>query len=397
MSNPLAMSDEDFAKQMPPGTDTEAPQTTQTQTSVTEEKPVVEAPVTETPAVETKEPEAPATEPEVQSTEAPTPVEGGTVEEPPKPTDPAVPETPKPTEKPATDQPKKEGTEETKPTGSAIDYEGFYKQIMTPFKANGKTIELKNPQEALQLMQMGANYTRKMQDIAPHRKVLMMLETNGLLDEGKLSYLIDLDKKNPDAIKKLVKDAGINPMDIDTEAEPAYREGNHRVTDEEVAFHNHLDNLKSTDVGKETIRIIVNDWDQASKDALWKTPHVMELINQQRESGLYDQVATEINRQRTLGRIGPEVPFLQAYEHVGKAMEAAGAFSNLVQTPAPQAAPVPVATRVAAPKPQVTNNDRAAAASQTKTVPKPATQIVNPLELSDEDFLKQMGQFTGRL
>lgn len=59
-----------------------------------------------------------------------------------------------------------------------------------------ETIELRDSSEAVQLMQKGANYTRKMQDIAPHRKVLLMLENNGLLDEGKLSYLIDLEKKN---------------------------------------------------------------------------------------------------------------------------------------------------------------------------------------------------------
>ena len=51
-------------------------------------------------------------------------------------------------------------------------------------------------------MQMGAGYGRKLQDMQPHLKTLRMLEKNNLLDEGKLSYLIDLDQKNPDAIKK---------------------------------------------------------------------------------------------------------------------------------------------------------------------------------------------------
>ena len=99
-----------------------------------------------------------------------------------------------------------ESDKESTPTESEkTDYEAFYKEVMTPFKANGKLIELRNPAEAVQLMQMGANYTRKMQAIQQHRKVLTMLENNGLLDEGKLSFLIDIEKKNPDAIQKLVK------------------------------------------------------------------------------------------------------------------------------------------------------------------------------------------------
>jgi hypothetical protein len=143
---------------------------------------------------------------------------------------------------------------------------------MAPFKANGKLIQLKDPSEVIQLMQMGANYTRKLQDIQPHRKVLLMLENNGLLDEGKLSFLIDLEKKNPEAIKKLVKDAGIDPMDIDTSSEPAYSEGNHLVSDEESGFRQVLDEMVSSETGKETVKLINTDWDQASKEALWKSP-----------------------------------------------------------------------------------------------------------------------------
>lgn len=295
---------------------------------------------------------------------------------------------------------KEKGTEEagkdaTKAT--TPDYEAFYKQIMAPFVANGKTIELRSPEEAISLMQMGANYTRKMQAIAPHRKVLMMLEANGLLDEGKLSFLIDIEKKNPEAIKKLVKDSGLDPHDIDVISEPAYREGNHRVSDEEANFRTALDDLKSTQTGKETLNVI-GEWDQASKEVLWKSPEVMGIIHQQREAGIYDRIATEVNRQRTIGRISPEVPFLQAYKAVGDELVAAGAFADLVKaspaaahTPAQSpVTPAPVATRVAAPKPAVTNGDRASAASTTRTTPQKAAPLVNPLAMSDEEFMKAM-------
>jgi len=130
---------------------------------------------------------------------------------------------------PAAEKVEKPTTEEAKP----VDYKAFHDTMMAPFKANGKTIELRTPEEAIQLMKMGANYTRKMQEIAPHRKMLTMLQKHEL-DETRLSYLIDLDKKNPEAIKQLIKEANIDPLDIDVTIPSAYQAGNHIVSDDEV-------------------------------------------------------------------------------------------------------------------------------------------------------------------
>lgn len=297
---------------------------------------------------------------------------------------------------PAKDKPAEPAaTDKDKPTVVETDYKSFHDQVMAPFKANGKMIQLKSPEEAIALMQMGANYTRKMQEIQPHRKVLLMLENNGLLDEGKLSYLIDLDKKNPDAIKKLVKDAGLDPMDIDTSEESAYRVGNHRVSDEEAAFRGVLDELSNTDNGKQTLQVINSTWDQASKELLWKNPGVMNLINQQRELGIYDRILTEVERRKALGQVPINQPLLQIYQQVGQEMVAGNAFADIVQ-PAqqPRETVAPVASRVVPPKPVVKNGDRATAAAPSKAAAKPAKVIVNPLSMSDEDFLKQ---FQGRL
>ena len=280
------------------------------------------------------------------------------------------------------------------------DYEGVYKKLMAPLKANGKTIEIKSPEEAVQLMQMGANYTRKMQALAPHRKYLLMLENNGLLDEGKLSYLIDLDKKNPEAIKKLIKDAGLDPREIDLEDPQAkpYLEGNHRVSEEETNFRTTLDELSSNPEGKATLSEINTNWDQASKEVLWKQPDVMTLIHQQRESGIYDRITTELTRQRTLGTLPPNVPFLHAYKAIGDQLAAEGKFDDLNKAPEPkQQEQTPVVTRTQKPKPAVVNGDKVNAASSTRASPRKVETSVNPLGLSDDDFMKQVAQFEGRL
>lgn len=270
---------------------------------------------------------------------------------------------------------------------TADDYKAFYDQVTAPFKANGKTIQLSDPAEAIQLMQMGANFTRKMQAIAPHRKTLLMLENNGLLDEDKLSYLIDLDKKNPEAIKKLVKEAGIDPLDIDTNEELKYQQGNHKVSEEHVRFVSTLEDLESSPEGVATLQAI-NSWDNASKQEIGKYPDVMTTIHTHRQLGWYDAIANEVERQRILGNIASNVSFLQAYTDVGNRLSQSGVLRDPAQQSVQQQQGI---RRVASPKPSVSNSDKAKAASTSRaTGKKAAPPKMNPLAMSDEDFLKQM-------
>lgn len=276
---------------------------------------------------------------------------------------------------------KEENKEQPSEKSATIDYKKFYEKIMTPFKANGKLITLKTPEEAIQLMQMGANYTRKMQAIAPYKKTLLMLENNGLLDEDKLSFLIDLDKKNPEAIKKLIKDAGIDPMDIDTSTEPQYKEGSHKVSNEEAAFMTVLDDLKQSQDGMQTIKEINSNWDDASKNILWSSPDIMRTIHQQRENGVYQLIVDEMERQRTLGNISPETPFLVAYKQIG----------DVLVANKQKAVPQPVAVKAKTVKTStVKNSEKAKAAAPNRTTPSAPKRFINPLAMSDEEFLKQM-------
>jgi hypothetical protein len=281
---------------------------------------------------------------------------------------------------------------------SEPDYKAVYEQIMKPFKANGKTIELKDPNEAITLMQMGANYTRRMQELAPHRKTLMMLQNNGV-DEAKLDYLIALDKRDPEAIKKLIKDSGIDPLEIDTTQDHAFRGGLNTVSDEEAAFRTTLEDLKSTEEGRATI-VELNRLDDKSKGIVYESPEILTVLHEQRATGVYDTITSEMDRRIALGLIKPSTPFLEAYKLVGddlvaQAGQTPGAQGHQDQSTstgqAGQPAPVVVTTRVAAPKASAANSDAANAASSTRSTPTVKTPPINPLALSDEDFLKTAG------
>ena len=386
----LSMSDEDFLTQMNTLQETAAAASTDDSQSQTTEEA---SPTAETQGTEAEVQEQGAAQEQAAETAPATEVATEAALRPA--TDEAIPAPGSEATAPAAAEPNKPAAEPTTPAAETapVDYKAFHDQVMAPFQANGKTIQLRSVDEAIQLMQQGANYTRKMQAIAPHRKVLMMLENNGLLDESKLSRLIDLEKKNPDAIRALVKEAGIDPLDIDVHEESTYTPGNHAVPDEAIAFQTTLDEVSSTPDGQETVREITASWDPESKAELWKDPSILGTIHQQRISGVYDRVVAEIERQRTIGAIPANVSLLNAYRVIGERMTQAGAFQDLVaaqqaaQRPAVQH---PVATRVASAKPAVTNSGKVSAAAPTRTAtPRRAEAFINPLAMSDDEFMKQ--------
>lgn len=295
-------------------------------------------------------------------------------------------------------EPEPKAEAEAKP----VDYEAFYKNLIgKPIKANGKELVLKTPEEVERMVQMGAGFGRKLQDIQPHLKTIRMLEKNNLLDENVLSRLIDIHNKNPEAIKSLIKESGIDPLDLNTEDNVAYTPTNHSVSDAEMRFQEALTDVQSRESGQETLQTINQGWDDESKKALWNDPSILGIIQSQRENGVYDTILAEIDRQKALGKIPHSTPFLQAYTQTGNELQASNGFAHLVQqdeqtetttvtppVPAAQPDPVVIATRPAAPKAQVQNSDKAKAASPTPTTSRKATTSVNLLAMADDDFLK---------
>ena len=88
-------------------------------------------------------------------------------------------------------KPEGEDVKETPPKD--VDYETVYKDIFKPFKANGKDITPRTVEDVVQLMQMGANYTKKMQLMAPLKKAAESL-SRADIKEDDLNFLIDVHK-----------------------------------------------------------------------------------------------------------------------------------------------------------------------------------------------------------
>lgn len=273
-------------------------------------------------------------------------------------------------------------------TEAKIDYEAEFKKLTAPFKANNVDMQIDNVDDAIRMMQMGANYTRKMQDMKPNMKLIKMLQNNDLLSEDKINYLIDLNAKNPDAITKLIKDSGIDPLNVDTEKDSTYVPNNYTVGDKEVELDAVLGDIRGTPTYDDTIDTVSNRWDTSSREAILKEPMIIKVINDQKASGVFDEINSVVTRERMLGRLSG-LSDLEAYETVGGQMQAKGEFkaqraaaksseANAPATPAKNKAPD-----------QNLNKRRRAASGNKSSTAKDKLHGVEPLAMSDEEFDKQ--------
>jgi len=282
-----------------------------------------------------------------------------------------------------------------KPTEASTepDYTAIGKQLMAEFKANGTTMKIKTVEDAIQLMQMGANYHKKMAGLKPSLKTLKLLENNGLLDEAKLNYLIDLSQKKPEAITQLLKDSKIDPMTIDLQTEETYVPDQRTVSDTDILLDEVLDSISDSPTYSKTLTVLGEEWDANSRAAIVKNPEVIRAINAHMENGIYDQVAETVAYERSLGKLVGLNDY-DAYQRVGSYMHENNLFvdsANVKQTTANQTntklTPQHKTESDAQIQERLNRKQAASPSRQQKAVVKDNTNY-NPLEMSDEDFVK---------
>lgn len=270
-----------------------------------------------------------------------------------------------------------ESVEETKTEDT--DYKAFYEQVTAQFKANGSNLQFKDPSEIISLMQMGANYNKKMAEFKEPRRYLKMLQDNGLLSEDKLAFLIDVHKKDPNAIAKLVKESGLELYDLDSEEKAnLYKPSTSAPTSSAVELEDVLTELQDMPTYARLVDMVGNKFDAVSRERVASTPTALRDLNNHMANGTFDRIMDIVQRERTLGRL--QVPDIEAYVAVGNHLHSQGLLN-------PQAE---VKVDIPAKVDNTELNTRRQAASAPRVAPvttsKPSD--INPLSLSDEEFAK---------
>lgn len=276
------------------------------------------------------------------------------------------------------------------------DYKAELERVLSPIKANGREIQVSSVDDAIQLMQMGANYHKKMAALKPNLAVLKLLEQHGLLDQEKLSYLIDLDKKNPDAIKKLVTDSGIDPLDIDTEKAGDYKPSNYSIDEKAVELDAVLDELKGSQHYAPLLQTVGKDWDAQSRQIIADTPDLLRTLHSHMASGIFAKITSAVETERAFGRLSG-MSDLEAYRAVGDKLNAQGAFNSVSANTATAPAKVVPVKAASTPNTNSAAKQKKLAASTSRASAPVQPQAFNPLAMSDAELMQlDITKFTTR-
>jgi hypothetical protein len=274
-----------------------------------------------------------------------------------------------------------------------IDYKAVYDKITSPFRANGVDMRIEDVDDAIRLMKMGANYHKKMSAIKPSLKTLKLLENNDLLDQEKLNYLIDIHKKDPKAITKLIKDSGIDIMDFNTEEESDYVPTNRQVSDKQIALDQVLDDLKSSPTYEKTLDVVVNKWDDKSKEIIGSTPEVLSAIDEHVANGTYEEVMSRVLYEKSLGRLSG-LSDIEAYKVIGDNLHAQGKLTKYPLKLTTANVDTNLQTKMIEKKDNSSEAEakrkerKKAVGTVRNTKPTSSKATFNPLAMSDEEFEK---------
>lgn len=277
-------------------------------------------------------------------------------------------------------------TEEKAEEESEDNYKAQLDELFAPLKANGKDQTISSVEEARKFIQMGMGYNKRMEALKPARILQKKMEKYGLLEEGKLDFLIALDKKKPEAIAKLLKDSNIDPLKLDLDtADSSYQPEAYSGNDSAIELDDVIAEIRSSASFDDTVDLITTKWDESSRRTLGEHPQIISIINGHMENGVYDKISERIEQEQMLGKyLG--ISNLEAYRQVGELMNREGAF-----TPASNPAPVTNAPIIKAPIKKETKVDpnlkRKKATASTKSSPPSKKPEPDYLNMTDEEFL----------
>lgn len=265
-----------------------------------------------------------------------------------------------------------------------------------PIKASGREVQIRNPEHARNFIEMGIDYNKKMHAMKPHQKVLKTLEREGLLESGqeeKLNLLLEVQKGNKDALKRLIAESDIDPLELADEEiiqeGKGYKPDNHIVSQQEVEIEEAFNAIEGSPSKDRTIQVMTKQFDAKSREVISNNPRYIVALNKDIEDGVFDKVMENVQYQRDMRMVPNDVSdmelYIQIVQNAGGQQQAA---------PAPVAIPqnqTPTETKNSKP---ASSKRRKVGMSNNRSSSKKSKREYDPLEvmnMSDDDFEKQFG------
>lgn len=199
-----------------------------------------------------------------------------------------------------------ESNDESDNTGSEPNYKEFYEQVaLAKFTANGKEVEgFKDPADLIRAQQMLHGYSDKMKVFKEYKPFLKALEERKLTtDSDKFNLAMSIIDGDPEAIKKVLKEKGIDPLELDLE-DIKYTEKNTLPSKAQLLIEDTYEQAENLGVGDKFTKVVNKDWDVKSLQELVTNNAVRSDLLQHLSDGTYDIVSNEIKKMELLDATG---------------------------------------------------------------------------------------------
>lgn len=267
-----------------------------------------------------------------------------------------------------------------------IDYKAFYETVTQDFKASGKTMPgVKEPEKFIKALQMATDYALKTAALKPALKRVKMLEE---VSDEDLAEMLDFKKRNPEVIKKALKEANIDPLELDMD-KVNYVPQVQMISDSEYDFRETVDELSKDAKFNDTRQLILSGLDAKSKELALTDTRVLKALHQEVVSGRIEQIQAKALELRAFGSVDSSITDIELYATIARQMDQN---SSTITQSNPSAVSAQVVSNTQTkqvtkePNPEL-EDKRARAGIQTK----PQSKVVkkyDPTKLSDDEFLK---------
>ena len=187
-----------------------------------------------------------------------------------------------------------------------INYKEFYEKVaLAKFTANGREVEgFKNPEDLIRAQQMLHGYSDKMKVFKEYKPFIKTLEERGITaDPEKFKLAMSLLDGDPEAIKKVLKDKNIDPLELDLD-DIKYVPKVKLPSEAQLLIEETYEQAENLGVGSKFNRVISKDWDVPSLQEFVRNGAVRADLLQHLKDGTYDIVQNEIKRMELLDSTG---------------------------------------------------------------------------------------------
>ena len=171
------------------------------------------------------------------------------------------------------------------------------------FKANGQEFSFTQDEMLEQfetVFGQSMDYTQKMQKIAPYRKMISALESEGVTQE-QLNVALDALKGDKGALQAILKTHDIDNYDLTSDDEDSpYTPRDYGKNDTQLGIEEVTSKIENDEEYKITVDVIDQQWDNDSRSTIASNPAMIQGLHNDIKNGIYDQVAPAAMKMKVL-------------------------------------------------------------------------------------------------